>query len=495
MKRPHVLCILDGWGLAEPGPYNSISEAHAPHWQNLWHTCPHSVLKASEDAVGLPLHQMGNSEVGHMTIGAGRKIYQDLPRINQAIHDKSLFQTPAIEKILNTKGTLHFIGMVSSGGVHSHSDHLKALIDFFSPQKKVVLHAFLDGRDCPPQSAKTFIKMFSPLIGTLSGRYYAMDRDERWDRTQKAHDTLAKAHTPHIFHNSLDHIQACYDKGIIDEFIPPARHTSYEGMKPDDALFFFNFRADRMRQLVKTFVDPSFDFFTTCSPKVVVGMTDYGDALTPYYHRVFLPQTLNNTLGQVIEKAGFTQKRMAETEKYAHVTFFFNGGREAVFKGETRVLIPSPKVTTYDLCPEMSAHALTDAAVETILEGKTDLIVMNYANADMVGHTGHRDAARQAVEVIDICLGRLENALQKQKGLLCVTADHGNVEAMKDDNHEPHTAHTLNPVPFVIKDFSHKPLTLFETGTLADIAPTLLTLMGLDVPLDMTGKILIKSNI
>lgn len=499
--KTHVLCILDGWGLAEPGPHNSISLAATKVWPHLWHHYPRSILKASENAVGLPDGQMGNSEVGHMTMGSGRQIYQDLPRIQKAIETKEIFQHPSLRALLDVKGTIHIMGLLSHGGVHAHQDHGLALARFLqSHGKKIWFHGFLDGRDCPPKSAHTFLDTCGDIpMATLGGRYFAMDRDQRWERIQKAYDASINGQSQDTYGCPHAYVQRCYDQGLTDEFIPPACHQDYQGASPEDHLVLFNFRADRMRQWTAALVDPDFTFFERPHTYAhqTLGMTDYGAGLSSYYDVLFPPQSPDHTLGQVVSQAQLTQLRLAETEKYAHVTFFFNGGKEEPLPGESRYLVPSPKVGTYDECPEMAAEVLTQKAVETIEEGKTSLIIMNFANADMVGHTGNLEATKKAVAVLDACLGRLYQTIKKCKGTLVITADHGNAEMMADENGQPHTAHTLNPVPLVVVDpdfYSDQPCALPE-GDLADIAPTLLDLMGLAIPKDMSGKSLWRRTI
>lgn len=497
MKRPYVLCIMDGWGLGPANEDNSIAQASLPTWSDLWNRFSHSTLEASGLAVGLPEGQMGNSEVGHMTLGAGKPLLQELPRIDLALKNPETFENPYVQKALHSKGAVHFIGLLSDGGVHSHLSHLHAYADFFQRRgKKIWLHAFLDGRDCPPKSALSYIKQISNIpFATIAGRFYGMDRDHRWERTQAAYSALMTGSASQTFSSCERYVATCYENSLSDEFIPPAVHETYTGIEAQDTLFFFNFRSDRVRQLLQACVDPNFSAFPQ-APKVfddVIGMTDYGDALRPFYHVLYPPVKAKDTLGSLIANQGLHQLRLAETEKYAHVTFFFNGGQEAPFPNESRVLIPSPKVATYDLCPAMSAQAVTEAAIKALDQGTIDFIVMNYANPDMVGHTGHMPATIQALESLDACLHDLVAAVQKKQGVLMLTADHGNCEKMRDDQGGPHTAHTLNPVPFLLVDTSGKSYKLKKHGSLADVAPTILDIMHLDVPPEMTGKSLIET--
>ena len=499
-----VLCILDGWGHREGGTDNAIAQAKTPHWDALLKEFSHTLLQASELDVGLPAGQMGNSEVGHMTIGTGRVIYQDLPRIDQAIEDHSLDTSPAlltyIDTLKKSGGTCHLLGLLSPGGVHSHERHILALADVISKHGvPVAIHAFLDGRDTPPKSAEDSLLSLQhflkghPLVtlATLGGRYYGMDRDTRWDRIQKAFDTMVVG-SPHTS-DALAYIHSNYAKGITDEFIPPVAIAAYDGMKDGDGLFMANFRADRARQILTALLDPSFQEFpqsTRPTFAAVLGLTAYGKSLAPWMDTLSPPVSLQESLGECISQAGKLQLRIAETEKYAHVTFFFNGGKEEVFPGEERLLIPSPQVPTYDLKPEMSAYELTDHLVDAILSEKYTLIVANYANTDMVGHTGDFSATCKAVEAVDTCLGRLREAILQVNACLLITADHGNAEKMCDEDlHVTHTAHTLNPVPFVMVNGPDIPL---HPGTLSDIAPTILDLLALPKPLPMTGVSLLE---
>ena len=507
--RPVVLCILDGWGEREPAPDNAISLARVPTWNRLLAECPRSHLEASAHDVGLPERQMGNSEVGHMNIGAGRIVMQDLPRIDQAVADGSLSRNAALVRFIDalrkTGGTCHLLGLLSPGGVHSHQRHLAALARAVAEAGvPVAVHAILDGRDTPPRSAVDYMREFlSAMAGvancrvaTVIGRYYAMDRDKRWDRVQGAWNAMVLGEGERAA-DPLAAIAASYatDKG--DEFVLPTAIGAYAGMADGDGLLMGNFRADRAREILTALADPAFDGFAR--PRQVtfaacLGLVEYSEALNRYFPVMFPPENLGNVLGEVVARAGLRQLRIAETEKYAHVTFFLNGGREDEFAGEERILVPSPKVATYDLQPEMSAPEVTDRLVEAIGSGRFDLIVANYANGDMVGHTGIMDAAKKAAEAIDACLARLETAVKAAGGVMLVTADHGNVEQMHDDETgQPHTAHTLNKVPFVLVNGPRG--AALRNGRLCDIAPTILQMMGLARPAEMTGHPLLTEQV
>ncbi len=506
--RPVVLCILDGWGHRDDPTDNAIALADTPTWDRLMASAPRALLQTSGLAVGLPDGQMGNSEVGHMNLGAGRVVMQDLPRIDQAVADGSLAANPlladALGKVKAAGGTLHILGLMSPGGVHSHQDHLAALARIAARAGvRVAVHAFLDGRDTPPSSAREFVAKFEDDIAgtgarivTVSGRYYAMDRDKRWDRVQLAFDAMALAQGPHAA-DAATAIQASYDAGKTDEFVLPVVIGDYQGMKDGDGLLMGNFRADRAREILHTLVDPAFDGFARARVPAFsarLGLTEYSKDLNAFLEVLFPAETLSNLLGEVVCKAGKTQLRIAETEKYAHVTFFFNGGREQVYDGEDRILVPSPKVATYDLQPEMSAPEVTDRLVEAIGSGKYDLIVVNYANGDMVGHTGVLEAAMKAAHTVDGCLARLEAAVTAAGGVMLVTADHGNAEMMTDpDSHEPYTAHTTGPVDVVLVN-PPAGVNALADGRLADVAPTLLALLGLPQPAEMTGRCLLSGD-
>jgi 2,3-bisphosphoglycerate-independent phosphoglycerate mutase len=503
--RPVVLVILDGWGWREETVDNAVRQARTPNFDHLWHTCPHALVRTSGLDVGLPQGQMGNSEVGHLNIGAGRVVMQDLPRISAAIADGEIKHAAAlsglIEQLRQTGGTCHLVGLVSPGGVHSHQDHAIALAKILAEAGvPLVVHAITDGRDTSPRSAEGDISFLiatlppSVPIVSVCGRYYAMDRDHRWERVDKAYNTIVEAEGPR-FPDALAVIADAYANDVSDEFVLPAVIGNYRGMRDGDGVLCFNFRADRVREILAALLDPGFSGFPRrriVRLAAAAGMTQYSAGLDAFMQTIFPPQPLPNVLGEVVADAGRTQLRMAETEKYAHVTYFLNGGREIRYPGEDRIMVPSPKIATYDLQPEMSAPELTDKAVDAIGSGKYDLIVLNYANPDMVGHTGNLAAAIRAVETVDTGLGRLVEARQKAGGTLLVTADHGNCEMMRDpETGDPHTSHTTNPVPVLLVGAYDTSLT---QGRLADIAPTLLELMGLPKPAEMTGISLLRPN-
>ena len=503
--RPVMLVVLDGWGWRESADDNAVRQGGTPNFDRLWSTGPHAFLHTSGNDVGLPEGQMGNSEVGHLNIGAGRVVVQELPRIDQAVADGSLAASPVLAGFLATLkasgGTAHLFGLVSPGGVHSHQDHAAALaravVDAGIP---CVLHAFLDGRDTPPRSAHPYIAALqaalpaSVRIATVTGRYWAMDRDKRWDRVGRAYATLVDGQGDH-FPDVGSVIDAAYQADISDEFVHPAAIGAYRGMQDGDGLLCFNFRADRVRELLGALLEPDFTGFPRARLPhfaAALGLSRYSDELAPYMGVMFPPQSMDHLLGQEVAAAGRRQLRIAETEKYPHVTYFFNGGIETPNPGEDRVMVPSPKVATYDLQPEMSAPELTDKAVAAIASGQYDLIVMNYANPDMVGHTGNLEAAKIAVHTVDTGIGRLAAAVSAQGGALLITADHGNCELMRDPaTGGPHTAHTTNPVPLVLLGGHAEGL---ENGRLADVAPTLLDLMGLAQPAEMTGHSLLRGH-
>jgi 2,3-bisphosphoglycerate-independent phosphoglycerate mutase len=505
-RRPVMLVILDGWGWREEARDNAIRQAKTPNFDRLWQTGPHGFLHTSGRDVGLPDGQMGNSEVGHLNIGAGRVVVQDLPRIDQAIANGEIERAPAlltlIEKLKASSGTCHLVGLVSPGGVHSHQDHALELVKILDRAAvPVLVHAITDGRDTPPQSAADDIKRLiaalprSIRIATVCGRYYAMDRDKRWDRIEKAYKAIVEADAPH-FPDAAAVIADAYANKKFDEFIIPAVVGDYRGMKDGDGVLCFNFRADRVREILTAMLDPDFSAFSrkrVIRFAAAIGMAQYSDELDKLMATIFPPQSLANVFGEVVANADRTQLRMAETEKYPHVTYFLNGGREQQYTGEDRIMVPSPKVATYDLQPEMSAPELTDKAVAAIASGKYDLIVLNYANPDMVGHTGSLPAAIKAVETVDAGLGRLDDAVTKAGGVLLVTADHGNCELMRDPQiGGPHTAHTTNPVPLLLSGARNR--ALVAEGRLADIAPTLLELMELPKPQEMTGRSLLRAD-
>ena len=505
MKQPLALIILDGFGCREETKGNAIAAARTPHLDHLMACCPHTRIGASGMDVGLPDGQMGNSEVGHTNIGAGRIVYQELTRITKSFDEGEALGNPALtaamENARRPGQALHLMGLLSDGGVHSHIRHLYGLMEMARrfAVERVYLHCFMDGRDVPPTSGIEFIAALQQKIkelglgqiATVSGRYYAMDRDNRWERVKLAYDAIVNGEgnkNP----DPVAVMQKSYDAGVTDEFIVPTVVTEGAGIKAGDSVIFFNFRPDRARELTRTLVDPDFAGFEREKgffPLTYICMTQY-DATMPNVEVAYRPESLTNTLGEYLSRLGKTQLRIAETEKYAHVTFFFNGGVEAPYEGEDRVLIPSPKVATYDLQPEMSAYAVTDEAVRRIESGRYDVIILNYANCDMVGHTGVFEAAVKAVEAVDTCLGRLLAALEKAGGRAFLTADHGNADQMADENGAPFTAHTTNPVPFVAIGFGD--VKLRSGGRLADIAPTMLQAMGLPQPEEMTGRSLLE---
>jgi 2,3-bisphosphoglycerate-independent phosphoglycerate mutase len=507
--RPAVLCILDGWGHRPDPADNAILDARTPNYDRMIATCPQGLIDASESFVGLPKGQMGNSEVGHMNLGAGRVAVPELPRIDNAVEDGSFARHPILAELLATLkkggGACHLMGLASPGGVHSHQDHLVFLANHIAAAGVPVwIHAFLDGRDMPPRSAleclqqiEAGLKKDLPIkFATVAGRYYPMDRDKRWERVTLGYDAIVdakgeRAKTP------KEAVDKGYAAGQDDEFVKPTVIDGYTGMKDGDGLLMFNFRADRARQILTALLDPRFDGFNRSrivTFAMAVGMVDYSAALNPFLKTLFPPAVIKMGLGETVSKAGLKQLRIAETEKYAHVTFFFNGGEERVFEGEERILVPSPKVATYDLKPEMSAPEVTDKLVEAIGSGKFDLIVVNYANSDMVGHTGNLDAAIKAIEAVDTCLGRLMDAVKKAGGALFVTADHGNAEQMFDEkSHQKHTQHTLNRVPALLFGAPASVRSLSD-GKLADVAPTMLDLMGLPQPREMTGHSLLSET-
>ena len=508
-RKTAILCILDGWGDRPPAADNAISLARTPNWSRLSTAWPRAQLDASGKAVGLPDGQMGNSEVGHMNIGAGRVVWQELVRINQAVEagnkPESLAKMPALksfaEKINKPGQTCHLFGLLSPGGVHSHQKHIEALAKILSDfGLRVAVHAALDGRDTPPRSAHDYVAEFESnlkkypgvSIATLTGRYFGMDRNNNWPRVTKAYDAMVEAIGTR-FVRATDAIDQAYARGETDEFVTPYVHEWYHGMKDGDGLMVANFRADRVRQLLDALLDPNFSEFLR--RRVVkfgasLAMTSYSDSLNALIPPLFPPIDLTESLGEVVAKSGRQQLRLAETEKYPHVTFFFNGGRETPFEGEDRILVPSPSVKTYDLKPEMSAFEICDQLCAAIRGGKYDLIIINFANGDMVGHTGELGAAVKAVEAVDKCLGMVEQAVLDADASMIVTADHGNVEQMRDPiTGEPHTAHTTNLVPVVLVN-GPKSVSTLHSGKLSDLAPTLLKLLDMTPPAAMTGKTL-----
>ena len=505
-RRPVVLCILDGWGHRTTRAGNAIALAATPTFDRLIATYPHALLKTSAGEVGLPAGQMGNSEVGHTNIGAGRVTLQDLPRIDAAIADGTLAEAPAlgdlIAKLKDSGGRCHLMGLISPGGVHSHKDQIAELARIVARAGvPVLIHAFLDGRDTPPRSARDHMRRFAESLGstkgvtiaTVTGRYWAMDRDSRWPRVERAYAAIAGAQGRNAA-NADGAIARAYEAGEDDEFVEPTVIGGYGGVRDGDGLLMANFRADRVREILSALVDPAFEGFarTPVNWAAACGMVEYSAALNAHLGALFARVSLANTLGEVVAAASLRQLRIAETEKYAHVTFFFNGGEERLFPGEERILVPSPTVATYDLKPEMSASEVTDRLVAAVESGAFDLIVTNYANADMVGHTGQLDAAIAAIEAVDTCLGRLQDAVRRAGGVLVVTADHGNAECMRNpESGEPHTAHTTGAVPFIVA--ADDTVRELRDGRLADVAPTLLRLLGLPQPREMTGRCLIAA--
>lgn len=510
-KKLTALIIMDGFGLSEAKEGNAVYQASTPNFDRYWKEYPHGIIHASGLDVGLPEGQMGNSEVGHLNLGAGRIVYQDYTRVSKAIEDGVFFKNQAllkaIENVKANSSKLHLMGLVSDGGVHSHIEHLYALVEMAKQEglDQVYIHCFMDGRDVPPASGKDYIialeeklrQLNFGKIATVMGRYYAMDRDNRWDRVKLAYDALVFGQGE-FAQSATEAMDQSYNEKVTDEFVKPT--VVLEDGKPvatigeNDSIIFFNFRPDRARELTRSFIEEDFKGFVRDKgyfPVTFVSMTQY-DATFENIHIAFLPEDLTNTFGEYISRHGKTQLRIAETEKYAHVTFFFNGGVEVPNEGEDRILIPSPKVSTYDQKPSMSAFKVTDEVIKRIESGKYDVIILNYANCDMVGHTGVMEAAIEAVEAVDTCIGRVVEAIRKVGGSVIVTADHGNAEKMIDHaTGEPHTAHTSNPVPFIFIDDSMKNVTIREGGRLADVAPTLLDLMGLEKPAEMTGESLI----
>jgi 2,3-bisphosphoglycerate-independent phosphoglycerate mutase len=502
-RRPVMLVILDGFGWREEVADNAVRQAKTPTFDRLWEAGPRGLLHTSGRDVGLPDGQMGNSEVGHLNIGAGRVVMQDLPRIGGAIASGEIKRAPAlidlIKALRESGGTCHLIGLVSPGGVHSHQDHAAALAKIIADAGvPTLVHAITDGRDTPPQSAAEYVNALlaalpkSVSVATVCGRYYAMDRDKRWERVAKAYGAIAEGAGPR-FAAAPAVIADAYAHNTFDQFIVPAVVGDYRGMQDEDGILCFNFRADRVREILSALLEADFAGFPRQRKirlAAAVGMTQYSEELDALMPAIFPAQTFKNILGEVVAEARRTQLRMAETEKYPHVTYFLNGGREEPYRGEDRIMVPSPKVATYDLQPEMSAPELTDKAVAAIDSGKYDLIVLNYANPDMVGHTGSLPAAIKAVETVDAGLGRIAEAVERAGGALLVTADHGNCEMMRDPlTGGPHTAHTTNPVPIVLLGARNR--ALVAEGRLADIAPTLLELMGLPKPREMTGASLL----
>ncbi len=510
---PVVMAILDGWGYSEVKEHNAICKAQTPIMDSLWHSYPHTLIEASGAAVGLPDQQMGNSEVGHLTIGAGRVIKQELVRISETVGEGELAKNPALTDLANklekSGQTLHLIGLCSDGGVHSHIDHLSGLLKWASSAgvKKVAIHAITDGRDTPTQSGSKYIQMIEKSINSegigeissLCGRYWAMDRDHRWERTAKAYELFTNPKKSISKKTAQEILTASYEQGITDEFLEPVRLTPTY-LKDGDGVVMFNFRPDRSRQLVKALSLNNFDYFPIVNqPELdIVTFTQY-EADLPV-EIAFPPESLDNLLGQIVSENGLLQYRTSETEKYPHVTYFLNGGIEKPLKGEHRHLVPSPRVATYDLAPEMSADALTDSCIEAIKKGIYSLVIINYANPDMVGHTGIMTATKEAIAKVDHCIGRLLDATGLMSGTLLITADHGNAEVMQNQDGQAWTAHTTNPVPMILIEGEKRKLPghgnsiqLRKGGGLADIAPTLLQILNLPKPDAMTGSSLIEA--
>jgi len=509
IPKPMLLLILDGWGYSESSESNAVAAAKKPNWDKLWHDYPHTLVRGSGAEVGLPADQMGNSEVGHLNLGAGRVVYQEFTRVSRAIKTGSFFNnqtlTNAADLAIETGKSMHILGLLSPGGVHSHEEHIHAMVKLAVERgvKSVYLHAFLDGRDTPPKSAESsisamqavFDELGSGCFASVIGRYYAMDRDHRWPRIEASYDVITKGKAEFSASTAADALAQAYARDETDEFVQ-ATAIHANGEKPvsidkGDVMVFMNFRSDRARQITRPFIEADFDGFERSS-KVALGsfvsLTEYKDDFDVPV--AYPPERLKNVFGAYLSSFGMRQLRIAETEKYAHVTFFFNGGEEHPFEGEDRILINSPDVATYDLQPEMCAPELTDRLVEAIESGTYDAIICNYANPDMVGHTGNFDATVEAIEALDVCLGRIHKALQKAGGEMLVTADHGNAEMMMGiDTGQPHTAHTINPVPLIYVGRPGK--FQMDYGALSDIAPTMLSLMSMDVPTEMNGRQLI----
>ena len=508
--RPVVLIILDGWGYREETDYNAIAAARTPVWDRLWKECPHNLLHTSGSAVGLPSGQMGNSEVGHLNLGSGRVVYQEFTRVSRSIRTGSFFNnatlTGAVDTAIENGRAVHIFGLLSPGGVHSHEAHIHAMARLAVERgaKEVYVHAFLDGRDMPPKSAlpsllamdEIFDELGAGRIASLVGRYYAMDRDNRWERIELAYDLMVHGEAEFEAQDAEQGLAMAYERGETDEFVKPTRIVPAGGepvrIRDGDVVISMNYRSDRVRQIVRAFIEEDFEEFDRGRvPRLgdFVTLTEYHKGWD--VHVAFPSEKLKNVFGEYIANLGLRQLRLAETEKYAHVTFFFNGGRDEPFEGEERILVPSPDVPTYDLKPEMSAPEVTDKLVDAIESGRYDAIIVNYANGDMVGHTGKFDAAVQAVETLDECLGRVTRALHKVGGAMIITADHGNCEKMLDEETgQPYTAHTTDPVPIVY--VGERPARVIDGGALCDVAPTLLKIMGLPQPMEMTGHPLLE---
>ncbi|MDX1949606.1 MAG: 2,3-bisphosphoglycerate-independent phosphoglycerate mutase [Rickettsiales bacterium] len=499
-----LLCILDGWGVKKGGDYDAITQAKTPNFDSFLKSYPNSSVKTYGRAVGLPEGQMGNSEVGHMNIGGGRIIAGSLGKIDNGVAYDTLKNHPIIaNSVANLKknnSQIHIMGLASDGGVHSHIDHIIYMAKSYAEAGvNVKMHLFTDGRDTSPKSAEKYIsslieklKPYKNIeLATLGGRFYGMDRDNRWERVEAAYNAIVNAKAENSFSNAIDYIKNSYANDVTDEFIKPATNQSYKGFQAGDSILMCNFRADRVREILTAIVEENFDGFNRTKPIISesIGMVEYSEKLNQKLQTIFPSESVKNTLGEVISANNLKQLRISETEKYAHITFFFNGGAESVFKGEERILVPSPKVATYDLKPEMSAYQVTEKLVEAIKSKEFSLIVCNFANGDMVGHTGVLPAAIKAVEVLDECLGKLKKAIDETGMAMIITADHGNVEEMLDENGQPHTQHTVGSVPFIIVN-SNKNISVIKDGSLCDIAPTILKLMDTPQPEEMTGKAL-----
>ncbi len=507
-RRPVMLCIMDGWGQRRDTADNAVQLARTPVFDRLWETCPRGLMSASGGDVGLPDGQMGNSEVGHMNLGAGRVVMQDLPRINAAVESGELASMPALGSfcadVKAAGGRVHILGLVSPGGVHAHQTHIAALAHAASAYGvEVRIHALMDGRDTPPKDGHASLTRFVEALGdagrvvSVIGRYWAMDRDKRWDRVERAWRCMTLAEADGNSDDPVAAVAAAYDRGETDEFITPTVIDGHDGIRDGDGLLVGNFRADRVREILSAYLEPDFSDFErprVPSLSAALGMVEYSDSLAGKMDTLFPPMTISNALGAVAADAGLRQLRIAETEKYPHVTFFLNGGREAPFEGEDRIMIPSPKVATYDLQPEMSADGVTEALCDAIRSKSYDLIIVNYANPDMVGHTGSLEAAIKAVETVDGAVGAITEALGDVGGSMLLTADHGNCELMVDpDTGGPHTAHTTNPVPVLLVG-APSTVSSLRHGRLADVAPTLLSLLGVAVPDEMTGTSLLETG-
>jgi 2,3-bisphosphoglycerate-independent phosphoglycerate mutase len=507
--KPVILIIFDGWGYSKSQENNAIYSAKTPTWDKLWEKYPHTLIKGSGAEVGLPSGQMGNSEVGHLNLGAGRVVYQEFTRVSRAIRTGSFFTndtlTEAIEQSKKTNSAIHILGLLSPGGVHCHEEHIHAMVKLCSDKdvENFYLHAFLDGRDTAPKSAMKSIQAMQEIFDTegcgrfasIVGRYYAMDRDHRWDRIKKTYDLITDGHADFTATSPIDALEMAYQRNETDEFVKATRILSSNGkpvkVKDNDIVIFMNYRSDRARQITRTFIDKDFDCFVKNRELKLaqfVSLTEYSANFDVPV--AFPPERLKNVFGEYLSKLGLTQLRIAETEKYAHVTFFFNGGREEPFQFEDRILIPSPNVATYDLQPQMNAPELTKKLIEAIDSGKYDTIICNFANPDMLGHTGKMQPTIEALEVLDKLLGKIIKAIKKAKGECLITADHGNAERMLNtETGQPHTAHTSNPVPLI---YVGRKAELASAGALSDIAPTLLNLMGLEIPEEMNGRSLVE---